>query len=55
MLEIKDFNANLTRHQERLPHGLSRTRAGGTILPAILGLACAALVLAILWLAYTFA
>lgn len=54
MLEMKDFNTNLARHQERLPHGLSRTRGGGTMLPIVLGLACAALVLGLLWLAYTF-
>ena len=54
MFEMKDFNASFARHQERLPHGLSRTRGGGTMLPIVLGLACAALVLGLLWLAYTF-
>ena len=55
MFNLKDFNVGLVRHRERLPHGLSRMRGGGTVLPMVLGLACAVLVLAVLWLAYTFA
>ncbi len=53
MLDMKDLNVSLVRHPARLPHGLSRTRGGGT-LPLLLGLACAALVMGALWLAYTF-
>ena len=36
------------------PHGLSRDTQGGAALPMVLGLACAALVLVVLWLAYTY-
>lgn len=36
------------------PHGLSRDTQSGAALPMVLGLACAALVLVVLWLAYTY-
>ncbi|MBU6419123.1 MAG: hypothetical protein KGQ79_05275 [Proteobacteria bacterium] len=53
MLDMKDLDVSLARHPARLPHGLSRTPGGGS-LPLLLGLACAAMVMGVLWLAYTF-
>lgn len=40
---------------QHTPHGLSREKQGTVALPMVLGLVCAVLVLAVLWLAYTYA
>lgn len=42
------------RQTKHVPHGLSRERNAGSALPMIIGLVCAAIILAILWLAYTY-
>lgn len=36
------------------PHGLSRAPRGGVMVPAVIGGVCAVVVLAVLWLAYTY-
>lgn len=43
-----------SKKPQHTPHGLSREAKKGTALPMILGLACAVIVLAILWVAYTY-
>ncbi len=53
MLNMKNYNENLVRRQEHLPHGLSRASGNGAVLPVVLGLVCATLVMGIFWLAYT--
>ena len=40
--------------QTKAPHGLSREKSTGLALPMIIGLVCALVILAILWLAYTY-
>lgn len=40
--------------QAKVPHGLSREKSTGLALPMIIGLICAVVILAILWLAYTY-
>jgi ferric-dicitrate binding protein FerR (iron transport regulator) len=50
-MKVKDLSKNAPR---RTRPRVSRARRGGGILPLLLGLGCAALVLAGMWLAYTY-
>ncbi|MGE4480746.1 hypothetical protein [Acidocella sp.] len=42
------------RSGRHAPHGLSRSRSNGVVLPVLLAVICVALVLGVLWAGYTF-
>lgn len=49
------FSKKTEPKQHHQPHGLSREAGQGSAMPMILGLICAAAVMVVLWLAYTYA
>lgn len=53
-MTVKDFANHAVRDGRHNQHGLSREPAHSVVLPVALGLACAAVVMGVLWLAYTF-
>lgn len=54
MVERTFSSKKPSKKPQHAPHGLSREAGSSGALPMILGLVCAVVVLAILWVAYTY-